>query len=76
MKQLNLQLKPIVQEEVPNSVNHALRGLDSAYFEFPGRINIECREGQFQYRFGVKIQPKDRRLNDTHNKTTHTKNNT
>ena len=63
MKQTLLNLKPIAPQEVPGEVSAALRSLyDSMFFDFPGRLNIERRDGQFQYRYGVKVQPKDERL--------------
>jgi len=64
MKQLELKLEPVAQQPVPNNVAAALRSLyDCFYFDFPGRINkIESRKGQFQYRYGKKVQPKDRRI--------------
>ena len=68
MTQLNLKLKPICPEQVSMEVSASLRSLyDSMNFEFSGRIDksYNTRPGQFQYRWGVKVQPKDRRLNDT-----------
>lgn len=68
MIQLSLKLKPIAQQSVPMVVSQALRSLyDSMNFEFSGRIDksYNIRPGQFQYRWGHKVQPKDRRLNDT-----------
>lgn len=37
-------------------------GINKEYFYFPGRVNVERRDGQFQYRWGIKVQPKDWRL--------------
>jgi hypothetical protein len=66
MQQTLFKLQPIVQQEVPGDVSFALRSLyDSIHFDFPGRINKERRPKQFQYRFGIKVQPRDRRLDAT-----------
>ena len=72
MNQLTLKLKPIAPQPVPSNVSLALRSLyDSMNFEFSGRINKSYNErpGQFQYRWGVKVQPKDRMIYDTNNNT-------
>ena len=64
MNQLQFKLQPIVQQQVPTDISLALRSLyTSMFFDFPGRLNKERRDGQFQYRFGVKVQPVDRKLN-------------
>ena len=66
--QLMLGIKPLAPQLVPPVVCIALRSLyDSMNFEFSGRIDksYNTRPGQFQYRWGHKVQPKDRRLNDT-----------
>jgi hypothetical protein len=63
--QLIMELKPIAPQTVPSNVSLALRSLyDSMNFEFAGRIDksYNIRPGQFQYRWGVKVQPKDERL--------------
>lgn len=60
-KQLFLKL---VQPVAPNSVNAIRVQYESIYFDFPGHINkIDKRKGQFQYRYGVKVQPPDEKLN-------------
>jgi hypothetical protein len=63
--QLTLGLRPIAPVTVPPVVSLALRSLyDSMNFEFAGRINksYNIRPGQFQYRWGIKVQPKDRKI--------------
>ena len=63
MQQTLFKLQPIAQQEVPGDISFALRSLyDSIYFDFPGHIKRDTRKGQFQYRFGVKVVPRDRKL--------------
>jgi hypothetical protein len=70
-KQLFLKL---VQPVAPNSVNAIRVQYESIYFDFAGRVHIpdNRRKGQFQYRYGVKVQPPDEKLYGT---TTHNKSN-
>ena len=57
-RQLTLKL---VQPVAPNSVNAIRVQFESIYFDLGGRIHMpDChRKGQFQYRYGVKVQPVD-----------------
>jgi hypothetical protein len=66
MIQLNLKLKPIIEQQVPTDISLALRSLyDCLYFNFSGRIDLEGarRKGQFQYRYGRKVLPTDKLMN-------------
>lgn len=56
MKQLNLGLSQTHCGERPEAVIPQAR---DNLFNFSGRLNIEQRPGQFQYRYGRKIWPKD-----------------
>jgi hypothetical protein len=61
MKQTYLRL---VTRVAPNSVNAIRVQFESIYFDFPGRIHKPewHPQKQFQYRYGIKVQPPDERM--------------
>jgi hypothetical protein len=60
MKQVSLNLQPVIGSSTYSDNRGEIKGTTSAgCFNFQGRLNIEKRPEQFQYRFGRKIQPKD-----------------
>lgn len=55
MKQLRLKFN----RQCGNVHNKPATPPYSEYFDFVGRAKHERRDGQFQYRYGQKVQPKD-----------------
>jgi len=59
--QLRLNLKSVANATTKLE-NHLVGGqVTTGFFDFPGRLQLrDCsRVGQFQYRYGRKVQPKD-----------------
>jgi hypothetical protein len=57
-RQLTL-LKPVANESTKVGRIPAAVDLPTGFFDFAGIVNKERRKGQFQYRFGRKVQPED-----------------